>query len=72
MCLGIGILALSLRRTDSAYVLREPFSVLGDLSVRRCAESESPGAVAMSQESESESINLPRLRLRNALFESVL
>ena len=33
-------------------------------------ESESPGVVATSKESES--IKLPRLRLQNALFESVI
>ena len=35
------------------------------------SESEPPGVVATSQESESESIKLTRLCLRNALFESV-
>ena len=37
-------------------------------------ESESFGVVAMSQESESgsESTKLPRLRLRNVLFDSVI
>ena len=34
------------------------------------SESESPGVVATSQESES--TKLPRLRLRNASFESVI
>ena len=36
------------------------------------SESESPGVVATSQESDSESTKLPRLRLRNFLFESVI
>ena len=36
------------------------------------SESESPGVVATSKELESESIKLPRLRLRNVLFESVV
>ena len=40
-------------------------------------QSESPGVVATSQESESgskssESIKLPRLRLRDVLFKSVI
>ena len=33
------------------------------------SESESPEVVAASRESESESIKLPGLRLRNVLFE---
>ena len=36
------------------------------------SESESPGVLAMSQESESDSSKLPRLRLRNILFESAI
>ena len=48
--------------------LKETQSTLLSLPARGAeSESESPGVVATSQESES--IKLPRLRLRNVLFE---
>ena len=49
-------------------------SIIHTRSAESEPESESLGVVATSQESEldSESINLPRLRLRKVLFESVI
>ena len=45
---------------------------LGSTEVTRGVESESPRVAATSQESESESIKLPRLQLQNVLFELVI
>ena len=62
--------------TRSRGANRNPKSRNAEIVRNRGAESEpeSPGVVATSQESESgsESVKLPRLRLRNVLFKCVI
>ena len=59
--------------TSYQYMACNLFAYFLSRSAESEPESESPGVVVTSQESESgsESIKLHRLRLRNVLFESV-